>query len=102
MSGFGMEYGAIGRGDEDWARLAGLMRDTQGEFAGASTSGLAPSVRGAADAFLTAWAGYAGESASIGDGLSDALRLLLGDVTATEQQREAEFRDLDGRLGPQR
>jgi hypothetical protein len=102
VSGLGLEYGEIGRGDEDWSRLADLMRTTAGELEGAPVGGLAPSVQGAATAFLSAWAGYAAESAAIADGLADALRLLVGDVRATEEQRQEEFGRLDSRLGSAR
>jgi hypothetical protein len=102
VSGLGLEYGEIGRGDEDWSRLGELMRTTEGELRDAPTSGLAPSVQGAATGFLTAWSGYAAESAAIADGLAGALRLLVGDVRATEEQRQEEFSRLDSRLGSAR
>lgn len=102
MGGMALEYGALGSGDEAWTRLAELMRNTQQELSDAPAAGLAPSVRGAASSFLTAWAGYAGESAAIGDGLAEALRVLQYDVATTDEERQQIFRDLDGRLGPAR
>ena len=102
MSGLGLEYGDLGRGDQDWSRLAELMRTTESDIKGAPTNGLAPSVRGAASRFLTAWSGYAGESAAIADGLAGALRAIGNDVLATEAEREQEFGRLDSRLGPAR
>lgn len=78
------------------------MATTQTELADAPVTGLASGVQGAASAFLSAWSGYAGESAAICEGMGEALRLLVHDVTATDEQRQAAFSRLDGRLGPQR
>ena len=100
--GFGLEYDALGQGHEGWTRLGALMATTGSDLDGADTGGLAPGVRHAAATFLTAWSGYATESAAICDGLAGALRRLGTDVLATEEQRQAAFGALDGRLGPQR
>ncbi len=97
--GLGLEYGSLASGVEDWTRLGELMRSTGSELDDASTAGLAPTVQGAAQSFLTAWSGYAGESAAISEGLSEALGLLTTDVTATEEELTARFGTLDGRLG---
>lgn len=102
MSGLGLEYGEIGRGDLDWSRLAELMRTIGSDLDGATAHGLAPSVQGAATGFLSAWCGYADESAAIADGLAGALRALRNDVLATEAERQQEFGRLDSRLGPAR
>lgn len=102
MSGLGLEYDELGRGDQDWSRLAELMRTTGSDIEGASTNGLPPSVQAAATTFLSAWSGYAGESAAIADGLAGALRAIGNDVFATEAEREQEFGRLDSRLGPAR
>lgn len=97
--GLGLDYGSLASGVEDWSRLGELMRSTGSELGDASTAGLAPTVQGAAQSFLTAWSGYAGESAAISDGLSEALGLLTTDMTATEEELTARFGTLDGRLG---
>lgn len=100
--GMGLEYAALSRGDENWSRVAELLRRTRSELADADTSGVAPGVRGAASSFLSAWAGYAAESAAISDGMAGALEVMVGDLQSTEQARQSAFRDLDARLGPQR
>ena len=85
-----------------WQHLEELMRDTGADLAAGSTSGFAPSVRGAAATFLAAWAGYAGESAELADGFVRALGSTDRLYAQTDTLSAAELDRLDGRLGPAR
>lgn len=85
-----------------WADAAEMMAETARGLAGAPTGGLAPGVRGAADRFLQAWAGYAGESEAIARGLAEGLRETATDVTVTDARQGTDFHELDSRLGSAR
>lgn len=102
MSTMGVEGNALRTGSADWARLSELMTSTSGSVGEASTAGLAPSVQGAAAAFLSAWSGYAGESAAIATGFSGALDAASDDFTNRDDEADQRFSQLDSRLGPAR
>ena len=102
MSTMGVELNAIKAASGDWDRLHELMTTSQRSLADASTGALPPAVRGAASSFLSAWAGYAGESAALASGFSDALDATAADWTGTDEADAARWDTLDGRLGPSR
>lgn len=102
MSNLGIEYNQVENAAGRWDELAGLMTDTERDLADASAAGLAPSVRAAATAFLTAWSGYAGESSDIATGFGEAMRARVTDYQGTDQASRNALTDLDGRLGPAR
>ncbi|WP_121256266.1 hypothetical protein [Nocardioides ferulae] len=86
----------------DWGDLAELMERSSSDLGGQGVGALAPSVQAAASAFLTAWAGYAGESAAIARGFSSALDALVADATHTDDAIDTHFGGIDARLGPAR
>ena len=96
------ESAAIGYGVERWEDQALLMDGAVRDLGRASVSGLAPSVQGAASSFLSAWAGYAGESQVIAEGFVAALRAATADMSGTDEAQGSGYADLDGRLGPAR
>lgn len=102
MSQMGLEYDAIRTAVGDWQRLDELMTTSRRALADASTGALPPSVQGAASGFLTAWAGYAGESAAIAAGFAQALDATSLDFAGTDEADGARWQQLDGRLGPAR
>ena len=90
----------VARTAESWSRLEELMRSTSRDFSGATVSGVAPSVQGAAKAFLDAWTGYAEESAAVARGCSTSLEAFAADMGTADQSSGEHFADLDSRLGP--
>ncbi|MEV7430759.1 MULTISPECIES: hypothetical protein [unclassified Nocardioides] len=102
MSTLGAEYSELSLGSTNWRALADLMTSTSRDLEGQGTGALAPSVQGAAQAFLTAWAGYAAESSELATGFADALDARIDDYGTTDQGADSRFTDLDGRLGPAR
>lgn len=100
MSGMGLDAFNLQVGAQDWADLSEAMSTASTELSGASTGGLAPSVTGAAQSFLSSWAGYADESSTIASGFSDALEASITTYGQTDEQSQRDFSDLDGRLGP--
>ncbi|NHC21845.1 hypothetical protein G6553_01475 [Nocardioides sp. IC4_145] len=102
MSTFGAEYSGLSYGSGNWRVLAELMTSTSRDLAGQGTGALAPSVQAAAEAFLTAWSGYADESSTIAIGFADAIDAQAVDYSTTDEGSGNRFTDLDGRLGPAR
>lgn len=102
MSQMGLEYNAIRTAVGDWERLEELMTTSRRALADASTGALPSSVQGAASGFLTAWSGYAAESAAIASGFAEALDATSLDFAGTDEADGAHWQQLDGRLGPQR
>lgn len=102
MSQMGLEYNALRAGSERWSSLGELLEETARDFGSAPTGGLAPEVQGAARAFLSAWEGYAGESAAIVEGFSTALEEVAARTAATDSHTRGEMDALDSRLGPAR
>lgn len=102
MSAFGAEYSELSHGSANWRVLAELMTSTSRDLDGQGTGALPSSVQAAAQAFLTAWAGYADESSAIATGFAEAIDARVVDYSATDQGSGNRFTDLDGRLGPAR
>ncbi|MDN4160981.1 hypothetical protein [Nocardioides abyssi] len=102
MSTFGAEYSELSLGSTNWQALAELMTSTSRELDRQSVAALAPGVQSAAQAFLTAWSGYAAESSTLATGFADALDARVTDYSGTDQGADERFTDLDGRLGPAR
>lgn len=102
MSGYGVGPSSVPWAKQAWEDLSELMERTRSDLASASATGLAPSVRTAASAFLTAWSGHAKESTAMADGFVDALDSINARYGAQEQLSEEQLRNLDGRLGPAR
>lgn len=100
MSDFAVQPTLLRSAVSRWEEQEALMTQATQELASASSGGLAPSVRGAANAFLTAWHGYAKESLEIAEGFTQALRDSLEDVTSTDRSQADSYGQLDGRLGP--
>ena len=100
--GYGVTPGSLTTTATQWDRVEELMASSQGELAGASSGGFPPSVQGAAATFLSAWAGYAGESGTIASGFAEALRSTQTLYGQGDQMSEADLNRLDGRLGPAR
>jgi hypothetical protein len=90
------------RGTQGWESQETLMETSARELGGASAASLPPSVQGAATTFLTRWAGYAGESATIAHGFVGALHATADDYSITDDATDRQFSDLDGRLGSAR
>lgn len=90
----------VSRTADSWSRLEELMRSTSRDFSGATVAGLAPSVQGAAKAFLDAWTGYADESAAVARGYATSLAAFAEDMGTVDQSSGEHFADLDSRLGP--
>ena len=102
MSQMGLEYNALRAGSERWASLGELLEETARDLGAAPTSGLTPECQGAARAFLSAWEGYAGESAAIVDGFSTALEEVAARTAAVDSGTRGDMEALDSRLGPAR
>ncbi|MBC9732522.1 hypothetical protein [Nocardioides marmotae] len=102
MSTMGADYNQLSLGSTNWLALAELMTSTSRDLAGQGTGALAPGVQSAAQAFLTAWSGYAAESSTLATGFADALDARVTDYSTTDQGAESGLTDLDGRLGPAR
>ena len=102
MREMGLELGALRVGSRDWSDLAERMTTTATYFQQASGYALGDSVQAAATSFLDAWAGYAGESAAIATGFSDALTAAADSYGGSDDGADQGFADLDGRLGPAR
>ena len=100
--GFGVTTGTVALTAAQWDDLQELMTSAASELSGASSSGFAPSVQVAASAFLRAWAGFAGESATMSSGFAQALRSSGTLYDQGDLLGEAELKQLDGRLGPSR
>ncbi|WP_101523457.1 hypothetical protein [Nocardioides houyundeii] len=98
----GWEYDPLVAGAVKWDDLGTLLQDSAKDLGSASTGGLAPGVQGAANSFLTAWQGYAGESAAIAAGMAGALRASVSDVQGTDGEQSGGYSALDSRLGPSR
>lgn len=98
----GLEYNALRAGSERWSGLGELLGETARDFGSAPTTGLALEAQGAARAFLSAWEGYAGESAAIVEGFSTALEEVAARTAATDSSTRGEMDALDSRLGPAR
>ena len=95
----GMQYGAMSGASEEWRDISELMDGARTRLSGASSGVFAPSVQGAADAFLTAWQGFTLDSADIATGLAEALEMNVYDQRAVDEVVRDGF---DGRLGPSR
>jgi hypothetical protein len=102
VTGYGLGPSTIPWAVARWEDLGELMEKTRSELGDAGTAGLAPSVRTAAAAFLTAWSGYAGESRAMADGFVAALHTTDATYTGRERLTEEQLKNLDGRLGPAR
>ena len=102
MSHMGLEYNALRAGSERWASLGELLEETARDLGAAPTGGLAPECQGAARALLSAWEGYAGESAAIVDGFSTALEEVAARTAAVDSSTSGDMEALDSRLGPAR
>ncbi|ANH38175.1 hypothetical protein I601_1744 [Nocardioides dokdonensis FR1436] len=102
MSQMGMEYNALRAGSRRWAALGELLDETAKDFGAAPVAGLAPDCQGAATSFLSAWQGYAGESAAIVEGFATALEEVVGSTTETDSATGSGFETLDSRLGSAR
>lgn len=102
MSQVGVEYNSIRAGVQDWRALSQMMTRTSGSLADQTISAIPPTARTAAQAFLTAWAGYAAESADIATGFAGALEATQNNYTRADDEADRRFADLDGRLGPAR
>jgi hypothetical protein len=100
--GYGIDPGSIPTAVTKWEDVGELMTTTKTELAGQSPIGFAPSVQGAASAFLTAWSGFAGESRAIADGFVSALQSTQSSYGRSDQLSAGELDRLDGRLGPAR
>ena len=100
--GYGVMGSSLSSTASQWDDLQELMTSTETELSGASSSGFAPSVQVSASAFLRAWAGFAGESATMSTGFAKALRSSNTLYAQGDQLSEAELKRLDGRLGPSR
>jgi hypothetical protein len=85
---------------DGWEQVEPLMRSTSGDFATASVSALAPSVQSAATTFLSAWKGFADESAAIVGGFAEQLTAFTNDMVGVEDGVKTNFDSLDARLGP--
>lgn len=102
MSEMGIELGSLRAGSRDWSELSERMTTTATYFEQASGFSLGDSVQVAATSFLDAWAGYAGESAAIATGFSEALTAAADSYGQSDDAADQGFGDLDGRLGPAR
>jgi hypothetical protein len=102
MSELGVEYHDLAYGSGNWRVLVELMTTTSRDVAAQGTGALAPSVQPAAQAFLTAWSGYAAESSTLAEGFADAIDAQAVDYSTTDEGSSTRFTDLDGRLGPAR
>lgn len=96
------QVATLSAGTRAWEGQQTLMETTARELGNASASALPPSVQGAATTFLTRWAGYAGESVAIAQGLVGALEATADDYSTADDAVDRQFSDLDGRLGPAR
>lgn len=99
MTSFGMEYGAMSSATQEWRDISELMDGCANKLSGASTSAFAPSVQPTATAFVTAWKGFARDSAGIATGFAEALEVNVFDQSALDEVVRDGF---DGRLGPAR
>lgn len=99
MSMMGVEYSAMQASIADWADLAERMDTLGGDLADTGTAGLPESVQGAAAAFLTAWSGYASDSAEIARNFSACLQACSDNYLQADAEATARFDDLDGSLG---
>lgn len=102
MSVLGAEYDPLVATAEDWRSLASLMTGTSRDLAGQGTGSLPPSVQGAASSFLSAWSGYAEESAAIAEGFAASVDARVTDYSGADDGSRDQMTDLDGRLGPAR
>jgi hypothetical protein len=100
--GYGVFADTLTSTAAQWDDLQELMTSAASELSGASSSGFAPSVQVSASAFLRAWAGFAGESATLSTGFAQALRSSNTLYDQGDRLSEAELKRLDGRLGPSR
>lgn len=87
---------------ERWTEAAELASTASSLLGGESPYGMGSRVWPAATAFLSAWAGYATESAAIAAGYADALEGIVHDLASTDATNRERFEDLDSRLGPER
>jgi len=95
----GMDYGAMAGASQEWRDISELMDGTKDKLSGASSGVFAPSVQGAATAFVVAWQGFARDSADIATGFAEALEVNVYDQQAVDEVVRDGF---DGRLGPAR
>lgn len=95
----GIDYGAMGGASQEWRDISELMAGTKGKLDGASPGVFAPSVQGAATAFVSAWQGFARDSADIATGFAEALELNVYDQRVVDEVVRDGF---DGRLGSAR
>jgi hypothetical protein len=102
VSTFGLEYNALTAGAQDWRDLAELMTDTSRGLADQPTSAIPASAQDAAASFLSAWSGFAGESAEIATGFAGALDATRSSYRSADDATDQRFAHLDGRLGPRR
>lgn len=96
---FEMEYGAMTSASQEWRDISELMDGTVSKLSGTSSGVFAPSVQSKATAFVTAWKGFARESADIALGFAEGLEANVLDQKAVDEVIRDGF---DGRLGPSR
>lgn len=94
---FQIDYGSLAGTSQEWRDLGELMDETADRLSSAAPSVFAPSVRGAAAAFLSAWQDFARDSAGVANGLADALELNVDDQRAVDEVVQDAF---DFLLGP--
>ncbi|QIK77087.1 hypothetical protein [Nocardioides piscis] len=92
-----IDYDSLAGASQEWRDLGELMDDTADRLSSATPGVFAPSVRGAAAAFLSAWQGFARDSAGVANGLADALELNVDDQRAVDDVVRDGF---DFLLGP--
>jgi hypothetical protein len=102
VTGYGLGPSSVPWAVGQWEDLEELMEKSRSALAAAGATGLAPSVQAAATSFLTAWAGYAGESKVMAGGFVAALHTTDAAYTGQETLTEEQLKNLDGRLGPAR
>lgn len=100
----------IRRATRDWRRLARLMEETSGDFAGLSAQVLPPHVQAVGAAFAEAWVGFADQGAHDAEGFVTGLEETLRDFLVSEDDTRQRLRELEtsmpssgrliSRLGP--
>lgn len=102
MSTFGLEAEVLRQAGLRWRELGELMDRTSQDLSAAPVTGVAAEVRHAATAFLTAWSGFAEESAEIAEGFATALAATADGALLTDRAVGETLQGLDARIGPQR
>lgn len=96
---YALEHRAMTDGADAWDRLAQLAADSGRDLEGAAVTGLPDTVQAAATTFLDRWAGYAGESSAIAEGMAAALRATAADGLGIDEATAALYDRLDTALG---